>query len=276
MLVTFTKMQGLGNDYIYINCINREYEKILKYIPKFCDRNFGIGADGIILIIESKIADFKMRIFNADGSEAQMCGNGIRCVGKYLYDKHITQKTELSIETLCGIKKLKLNVVKNEVESVQVDMGEPSFITKQIPMIGNNNITKIIVNGKIIELNCVSMGNPHTVILANNIDKLDIEQYGALIENNSIFPERTNVEFVQILDSENIKMRVWERGAKETLACGTGACASAVICTNKGYTKRDINVHLLGGKLNITWNKNNNHVYMTGIAKTVFEGRVEI
>lgn len=276
MLVTFTKMQGLGNDYIYINCINREYEKILKYIPKFCDRNFGIGADGIILIMESKIADFKMRIFNADGSEAQMCGNGIRCVGKYLYDKHITQKTELSIETLCGIKKLKLNVVKNKVLSVQVDMGVPSFIAKQIPMLGNNNITKIIVNGKIIELNCVSMGNPHAVILTNNIDKLDIEQYGALIENNSIFPERTNVEFVKILDSENIKMRVWERGAKETLACGTGACASAVICSNKGYTKRNINVHLLGGNLNIKWDENDNHVYMNGIAETVFEGQIEI
>lgn len=276
MMVQFTKMQGLGNDYIYINCINRDYEKIFKHIPKLSNRNFGIGSDGVILITESQNADFKMRIFNSDGSEAEMCGNGIRCVGKFLYDKHLTQKTKLKIETLSGIKELNLKVNEDKVSGVEVDMGEPKLEARYIPMIGNYNSRKLMIKDKIIEVNCVSMGNPHAVILVNDVEKIDIEKYGPLIEKNNIFPERTNVEFVQILDRNNIKMRVWERGAKETLACGTGACASSVICNIKGFTQDEVNVHLLGGTLYIKWDKSDNHVYMTGPAETVFEGKIEL
>lgn len=276
MIIEFTKMQGLGNDYIYINCINYEYKEIYENISKLCNRNFGIGADGVILIMKSKVADFKMRIFNADGTEAQMCGNGIRCVGKFLYDKKITSKTELSIETLCGIKKLKLYINDNKVTEVQVDMGEPSIEPKKIPIVGDSNKKVININKEKIELKCISMGNPHAITIVNNIRDINISKYGPIIENDIAFPERTNVEFVEILDKKNIKMRVWERGAKETLACGTGACASTVICNLEGYTENEVNVHLLGGILNIRWDQNNNHVYMKGPAKIVFEGKIEI
>lgn len=276
MKLKFTKMQGLGNDYIYINCIEQDYEEIIRNVSKLSNRNFGIGSDGVILILKSDIADFKMRIFNSDGTEAKMCGNGIRCVGKFLYDKGITKKEELSIETLSGIKKLKLDIKNNKVISVQVDMGEPYFKPKEIPVIGDSNKVKIQVYGEELELICVSIGNPHAVAIVNNVDDINIEKYGPIIENNIKFPERTNVEFVEILDNENIKMRVWERGSKETLACGTGACASTVICSCEGYTNFKVNVHLKGGELNINWNKENNHIYMKGPSVTVFEGEAEI
>ncbi len=276
MVIDFTKMEGLGNDYIYINSINKNYEKIINSIPKLCDRNFGIGSDGVILILESDIADFKMKMFNSDGTESNMCGNGIRCVGKFLYDKKITQKQNLEIETLSGIKKLKLNIRNEKVTQVEVDMGKPYLKPNKIPVISNSNETKIKVDSENINLFCISMGNPHAITIVDNVDNVNIEKYGALIENNSIFPERTNVEFIEIIDNENIKMRVWERGAKETLACGTGACASAVMCNIKGYTKERTNVHLRGGILSIYWNKSNNHIYMTGPATTVYEGKIVI
>lgn len=269
MFVEFTKMQGLGNDYIYINCIEHEYENLYQNIPKICDRHFGIGADGVILILKSTFADFKMRIFNADGSEAQMCGNGIRCVGKYLYDKKISKKKKLNIETLCGIKELELEEKNGIIKNVKVDMGEPRIDTKNSDYI-------IKINNQDIPLNYISMGNPHAVTVSQNIDELDIEKFGPIIENDSHFPERTNVEFVEILDKSNIKMRVWERGSKETLACGTGACAVAVSCNMKGYTNRLVNIYLLGGVLTIYWDENDNHVYMKGPAQTVFEGKIII
>lgn len=276
MLVRFTKMQGLGNDYIYINCIENSYENIYSKVQKMCDRNFGIGSDGVILIEKSKVSDFRMRIFNADGSVAKMCGNGIRCVGKYLYDKKISNKKELQIETLSGIKKLKLYTQDSQVKSVEVDMGEPIFDAKSIPILKDTNELEIVAIDKLIKLKCVSMGNPHAITIVKDTDDINVNKYGPVIENDSNFPERTNVEFVQILDKNNIKMRVWERGAKETLACGTGACASSVICSKEGYTNEEVTVHLLGGELNVKWNKINNHVYMKGAAETVFEGEIEI
>lgn len=276
MLIEFTKMQGLGNDYIFINCINNEYNELFSKIPRICDRHFGIGADGVILIETSQIADFKMRIFNSDGSEAQMCGNGIRCLGKLLYDKGYTNATELQIETLCGIKKLKLNIENSQVKSIQVDMGIPEFNTKNIPMIGNDNKVKIVAVDKVFDLKCVSMGNPHAIAIITNVDDINISKYGKIIENDINFPEKTNVEFVEIIDKNNIKMRVWERGSQETLACGTGACASSVICNTQGYTDSEVTVHLLGGTLDIKWDKNNNHVYMKGTAQKAYDGIIEI
>lgn len=282
MNLKFTKMEGLGNDYIYINCIDNEYEHIAKnsnfqeMVKKLCNRNFGIGSDGVILIMKSEIADFKMRMFNSDGTEGKMCGNGIRCVGKFVYDKNETKKTELNIETLSGIKKLKLSLGEdNKVTEVKVDMGEPKFTPSEIPVINDTNKVKIKIEDKEMQLMCVSMGNPHAVILVDDVEYIDIEKYGPIIENYIIFPERTNVEFVEITNKDNIKLRVWERGAKETLACGTGACASAVICNMEGYINDEVNVHLLGGTLHIKWDKGNNHVYMQGPAKTVFEGEID-
>lgn len=276
MKLKFTKMQGLGNDYIYINCIDKEYEKIIENVSKLSNRNFGIGSDGVILILKSDIADFKMRIFNSDGTEAKMCGNGIRCVGKFLYDKGITKKEELSIETLSGIKKLKLDIKNNKVISVEVDMGKPHFKPNEIPVMGDSNKVQIQLEDEELELICVSIGNPHAVAIVNNVDNINIEKYGLIIENNIKFPERTNVEFVEVLDNKNIKMRVWERGAKETMACGTGACASTIVCNTEGYTSNQVTVHLKGGELNINWNKENNHIYMIGPAETVFEGEINI
>lgn len=265
MFFNFTKMQGLGNDYIYINAINMNYSEIIKVIPKLCDRNFGIGADGVIFILHSEIADFKMRIFNADGTEAEMCGNGIRCVGKFVYEQKLTRKTKISIETMCGIKYLNLFIVKNNVVAeVQVDMGEPKICKKE----------KININGKEIILNPISMGNPHAVVFVKDVNAVNIEKYGSIIENYRAFPNKTNVEFVEIINNKTIFLRVWERGAKETLACGTGACASAVICTFLGLTAPEVDVNLKGGKLHIVWNKENNHVYMKGPAKIVFGGRI--
>lgn len=276
MLIEFTKMQGLGNDYIFIDCMNNEYNELFNKIPKICDRHFGIGADGVILVETSKIADFKMRIFNSDGTEAQMCGNGIRCLGKLLYDKGYTNLTELKIETLCGIKKLKLDIENSQVKSIQVDMETPEFNAKNIPMKGENNTVKIVAIDKVFNLKCVSMGNPHAIAVIPNVDNINISKYGKVIENDTIFPEKTNVEFVEIIDKNNIKMRVWERGSGETLACGTGACASSVICNTQGYTDSEVTVHLLGGTLDIKWDKNNNHVYMKGTAQKAYDGIIEI
>ncbi len=284
-MIKFVKMEGIGNDYIYIDCTQKELKNKSELARVLSDRHFGVGSDGLILIEQSKKADFKMQIFNPDGSEAEMCGNGIRCVGKFVYDRGLTNKTTLKIETLAGIKELKLNIEDERVKSVKVDMGEPILDYKLIP-VKDGKIYKskdgikfykvnINMNYDLKELTCVSMGNPHGVEFSNNIDKLNIKEVGTLIERDSHFPNKVNAEFVEIIDKNNIKMRVWERGVGETLACGTGACASVVASILNGYTARNVTVELLGGKLDIEWNKENNHVYMTGPATTVFEGEFE-
>ena len=284
-MIKFTKMEGLGNDYVYVDCTKQNLENASNLAKIISDRHFGVGSDGLILIKSSKKADFRMQMFNSDGTEAEMCGNGIRCVGKYVYDKGLTDKTTLKIETLAGIKVLNLNVEDGKVKTVKVDMGEPILDYKLIPAKDGKvyksrdgiKFYKVNINieGDLKELTCVSMGNPHGIDFANNIEKLKIEKFGPIIEVDEHFPNKVNVEFIEILDKHNIKMRVWERGAGETLACGTGACASVVASFLNGYTERNVTVELLGGKLEIEWNKEDNHVYMTGPAETVFEGEFD-
>ena len=284
-MIKFTKMEGLGNDYVYVDCTKQNLENASNLAKIISDRHFGVGSDGLILIESSKKADFRMQMFNSDGTEAEMCGNGIRCVGKYVYDKGLTDKTTLKIETLAGIKVLNLNVEDGKVKTVKVDMGEPILDYKLIPAKDGKvyksrdgiKFYKVNINieGDLKELTCVSMGNPHGIDFANNIEKLKIEKFGPIIEVDEHFPNKVNAEFIEILDKHNIKMRVWERGAGETLACGTGACASVVASFLNGYTERNVTVELLGGKLEIEWNKEDNHVYMTGPAKTVFEGEFD-
>ena len=274
-MIKFTKMQGLGNDYVYIDAIHQKIENESDLAQFVSNRHFGIGSDGLILICKSDVADFKMRMFNQDGSEAEMCGNGIRCVGKFVYDKGLTNKTEITIETLAGLKKLKLNTKEGKVETVKVDMGEPILDPEKIPVISKENPVKNLLlkaEDKEFKFTCVSMGNPHAITEVKNTEKFDVEKYGKILEIDKVFPNKTNVEFIQILDKEHIKMRVWERGAGETLACGTGACASVVSCCINNQTDRKVKVELLGGDLEIEWNKQDNHVYMTGPAVTVFEG----
>ena len=284
-MIKFTKMEGLGNDYVYIDCTKQDIKNASNLAKIISDRHFGVGSDGLILIKSSKKADFRMQMFNSDGTEAEMCGNGIRCVGKYVYDKGLTDKTTLKIETLAGIKVLNLNVEDGRVKTVKVDMGEPILDYKLIPAKDGKvykskdgiKFYKVNINieGDLKELTCVSMGNPHGIDFANNIEKLKIEKFGPIIEVDEHFPNKVNAEFIEILDKHNIKMRVWERGAGETLACGTGACASVVASFLNGYTERNVTVELLGGKLEIEWNKEDNHVYMTGPAETVFEGEFD-
>ena len=284
-MIKFTKMEGLGNDYVYVDCTKQNLENASNLAKIISDRHFGVGSDGLILIKSSKKADFRMQMFNSDGTEAEMCGNGIRCVGKYVYDKGLTDKTTLKIETLAGIKVLNLNVEGGKVKTVKVDMGEPILDYKLIPAKDGKvyksrdgiKFYKVNINieGDLKELTCVSMGNPHGIDFANNIEKLKIEKFGPIIEVDEHFPNKVNAEFIEILDKHNIKMRVWERGAGETLACGTGACASVVASFLNGYTERNVTVELLGGKLEIEWNKEDNHVYMTGPAETVFEGEFD-
>jgi diaminopimelate epimerase len=278
-MLKFTKMQGLGNDYVYMNCTKSGEPKDIISLAKFVsNRHFGIGSDGLILICKSNTCDFKMRMFNADGTEAQMCGNGIRCVGKFVYDKGLTSKTEITIETLAGIKNLKLQLVKDKVETVEVDMGEPILEPECIPVIANEypvKNLKLQAEGKEFIFTCVSVGNPHAITIVNNLENFDVEKYGKKLEVDTHFPEKANIEFVQIVDKNTIKMRVWERGSGETFACGTGASAVAVACNLNGLTESDVTVKLLGGDLKLKWNKENNHIYMTGPAVTVFEGELE-
>ncbi len=295
----FTKMEGIGNDYVYVNCLEKELENPSEIAIKVSDRHFGIGSDGLILICKSNIADFKMEIYNSDGSQAEMCGNGIRCVGKYVYDNNLTNKTELTIETLAGIKKLKLNLAEGKVDTVEVDMGEPILEAEKIPVqntilskaseadIEQNKITtqslekeynKVNVKAldKEFNLTCVSMGNPHAISYVQNVDDFEVEKYGPIIEKDEHFPRKVNVEFIELIDRNHLKMRVWERGAGETLACGTGTCASVVASCLNGLTDRCVNVKLLGGNLKIEWRKTDNHVYMTGPARTVFTGEIDV
>ena len=273
----FTKMQGLGNDYVYIDATHQNIENESTLAQFVSNRNFGIGSDGLILICKSDVADFKMKMFNSDGSEAEMCGNGIRCVGKFVYDKKLTDKTTITIETLAGIKTLRLNTKEGKVETVKVDMGEPILSPSQIPVISNEEPVKnlkINVKGKEFIFTCVSMGNPHAITIVDNVKDFDVEKYGKAVEVDEVFPKKTNVEFIEIVDNQHIKMRVWERGTGETLACGTGACATAVACNLNGLTDEHVFVELLGGTLEIEWDKQDNHVYMTGPAVTVFDGEL--
>lgn len=274
----FTKMQGLGNDYVYMDAIHQKIDNESDLARFVSDRHFGIGSDGLILICKSDVADFKMRMFNADGSEAEMCGNGIRCVGKFVYDKGLTYKTTLKIETLAGIKTLNLNIKNGKVDTVRVDMGEPILEPEKIPVISDEKIVKNLklkVEDRDFTFTCVSMGNPHAITIVDETKNFDVERYGKIIEVDKAFPKRINVEFAQIVDRNNINMRVWERGAGETLACGTGACATAVACNLNDLTDRKVNVELLGGTLNIEWSEEDNHVYMTGPAVIVFEGEID-
>ena len=276
-MIKFTKMQGLGNDYVYIDAINQNIENESSLAQFISNRNFGIGSDGLILISKSEIADFKMRMFNSDGSEAEMCGNGIRCVGKFVYDKGFTSKTEVTIETLAGIKKLKLFVKEGKVEKVRVDMGEPILEPTEIPVISKEIPVKnlyIKVKEREFTFTCVSMGNPHAITIVDDVENFDVETYGKEVEKNELFPNKTNVEFIEIINKNCVKMRVWERGAGETLACGTGACAVVVATILNELTENKVKVKLLGGDLEIEWNKDNNHIYMTGPAVTVFEGEL--
>lgn len=276
-MIKFTKMHGLGNDYVYIDAINQKIQNELKLAQFVSNRHFEIGSDGLILICESKVADFKMRMFNSDGSEAEMCGNGIRCVGKFVYDKGFTSKTTVTIETLAGIKTLKLNIKDKKVETVRVDMGEPILEADKIPVISKEEPVKNLeleAENRKFKFTCVSMGNPHAITIVENTKEFEVERYGKILEVDKAFPKKANIEFAQVIDKENIKMRVWERGAGETLACGTGACATAVACNLLNLTGRKVNIELLGGILNIEWNENDNHIYMTGPAVTVFDGEL--
>lgn len=271
-IIEFTKMHGLGNDYIYIDMTNKQKNNIeeneLPKIARFLsNRHFGIGGDGIILIEKSEIADFKMRIFNSDGTEAEMCGNGIRCFAKYIYENGLTKKENLKIETLAGIKEIKLiKNDKNKIEKIEVNMGIPKIEEK----------IRLKILDKEFEITNISMGNPHAVIFVDDVEKVDLEKYGSAIENNKYFPNRTNVEFVEILDKNLVKMRVWERGAKETYACGTGACAVVVAGYINNLNKRKVKVLLKGGELEINWKEKTNKIYMTGIATEVFKGKIKV
>lgn len=276
-MIKFTKMHGLGNDYVYIDAINQKIENESSLAKFVSNRHFGIGSDGLILICKSEVADFKMRMFNSDGSEAEMCGNGIRCVGKFVYDKRLTNKTTVKIETLAGIKTLILNTKDGKVETARVDMGEPILEAEKIPVISTEEPVKNLeleAENKKFKFTCVSMGNPHAITIVENTKEFDVEKYGKVLEVDKAFPKKANIEFAQIVDRQNINMRVWERGTGETLACGTGACATAVACNLNGLTDRKVNIELLGGTLNIEWNETDNHVYMTGPAVTVFDGEL--
>lgn len=279
--INFTKMHGLGNDYVYINDIEGKINDEKNLSIKISDRHFGIGSDGLILIRKSDVADFKMSMYNADGSEAQMCGNGIRCVAKYIYDNKLSDKKILTIETLAGVKTLELNVGSNDlVKEVTVDMGEPILEAKSIPVNSKKDdfiAQTISILDKDFKVTAVSMGNPHAVIFVSNVSTFDVKKYGKALENNlSLFPEKANVEFIEIIDANNLKMRVWERGSGETLACGTGACASLVAGVLNGVCKRAATIYLLGGALNIKWDEKTNHVFLTGSATKVFDGCIKI
>lgn len=275
----FVKMHGAGNDFVVIDGAKEiiAEEHLSALASHSCNRNLGIGGDGIILVLPSRVANFRMRMFNPDGSEAEMCGNGIRCFAKYVFDRKMHTDVVMTVETLGGIKTLKLNAAGGKVQTVRVDMGEPRLLRSEIPMKGSAN-TKVIaeplkVAGKKFEITCVSMGNPHCVTFVDNVDNYPVEKIGREFENHPNFPQRTNVEFVEVVNRQEIKMRVWERGAGETLACGTGACASAVASMLNDKTNRKVTVHLRGGDLLIEW-MGDKKVYMTGPAEEVFEGKV--
>jgi len=280
MPLRFTKMYGLGNDYVYVVGHDQDLERfdLGKLSALVSDRNFGVGSDGLILILPSESADFRMRIFNPDGSESSMCGNGMRCLSKYVYEHGLTGKTQFEVETLAGIIRPSLTIRGNEVVSVTVDMGEPRLARGQIPMAGEPADEPAIdqelcVGTDFIRVTCVSMGNPHCVLFVDSVDTAPVCELGPQIENHPCFPERTNVEFIEVIDRRHVRMRVWERGAGETLACGTGASAACVACALNDLTDRAIEVQLRGGDLDIEWAADN-HVFMTGPAVEVFSGEL--
>ena len=274
----FAKMHGIGNDYIYINTLKEDVKNPSKLAIAMSDRHYGIGSDGLILIMKSQAAgaNFKMRMFNADGSEAEMCGNGIRCFAKYLYDRKMITSKELAVETLSGIKMLKLNVRNDKVNAVTVDMGEPILLRNKIPMLGKEgtviNEDIQLPDGIHFSITAVSMGNPHAVIFVEDVENFPVEKYGPIIEHHNLFPQRINVEFVQVLNKNEILQRTWERGTGETMACGTGASASTVAAILTEQTERSILVHLRGGDLKVSWEEKSDRVYLTGPAVEVFEG----
>ena len=275
----FTKMHGLGNDYIYVNCFEETVEDHSALSIKISDRHFGIGSDGLVLIMPSETEDFRMRMFNNDGSEGEMCGNAIRCIGKYVYDNGLTQKEVVSVETLGGIKVIALNIKNRIVESARVDMGEPILEPEKIPFDFKSNPVvnePIEVEGTTYYVTCVSMGNPHAIIYMDQIDNLELDKIGPSFEFHEKFPNRINTEFVEVINKTKLKMRVWERGSGETLACGTGACAVLVSSVLNGFSDRVATIELRGGSLKIEWNEEDNHVYMTGPATKVFDGEIEI
>lgn len=280
MNMKFTKMHGCGNDYVYVDCTNEMIEnpsEVSKYVS---DRHFGIGSDGLILICSSETADFRMAMYNADGSEGAMCGNGIRCVAKYVYDKGLTDKKNISIETKSGIKELELTVEDGKVSLVKVNMGAPILRAKDIPVDVDTEKcidSDINVDGKDYKITCVSMGNPHAVtFIDEDVKTFPIEKIGPKFENHPMFPDRVNTEFVQVLNRHEVNMRVWERGSGETLACGTGTCATVVACVLNGLTDDEVTVHLLGGDLFIKYDRENDTVWMTGPAVIAFEGTIEL
>jgi len=275
----FTKMHGCGNDYVYVNLFEENLENPAEVSIKVSDRHFGIGSDGLITIGPSDKADFRMHIYNADGSEAEMCGNGIRCVAKYVYDHKLTDKTEITVETGAGVLTLILFPENGKVQQVRVDMGEPILTPAEIPVVADGD--KVIdepieVGGKTWNMTCVSMGNPHAVVFVDDTASFPLETYGPLFENHERFPKRTNTEFVQIISRTEANMRVWERGSAETWACGTGTCACVMACILNGKTEDKVLVHLRGGDLTIEYDRATNHVFMTGPATEVFSGEIEV
>lgn len=275
----FTKMHGCGNDYIYVNLFEETVNNPAEVAIKVSDRHFGIGADGLVLIGPSEEADFRMRIFNADGSEAEMCGNATRCVAKYVYEHKLTNKTVIDLQTGAGIKTLVLTVKDGIVEQVRVDMGEPILDPERIPVIADKTPVvdePILVEGKEWRMTCVSMGNPHAVVFVDDVYALDLEKIGPTFENHTRFPKRTNTEFCHIISRNEVDMRVWERGSGETWACGTGACGLVMACILNGYTDDKVLVHLRGGDLTIEYDRATNHIFKTGPATEVFSGIIEL
>lgn len=277
--INFTKMHGAGNDYIYVNCLEKKIENPNETAKRLSDRHFGIGSDGLVLICPSDKADFKMDMYNSDGTQAEMCGNATRCVGKYVYDRGLTDKTTITLETLAGIKVLELNTENGNVKTVRVNMGSPEFNPAKIPI--DSPLDTFIrqplnVDGIEYLVTGVSMGNPHAVVFIDDTDNIEIEKTGPLFENHKLFPKRINTEFAQIVDRNTIKMRVWERGAGETLACGTGACATLAAAAVSDLTDSEADLILLGGTLHIKWDRSENNIYMTGPAEFVFDGTVTL
>ena len=276
----FTKMQGCGNDYVYIDGSTQKIPQEEKpdFVRKMSDRHFGIGGDGVIFINPSQEADFEMEMYNADGSRAQMCGNGIRCVAKFVYDRHLTDQTEITVVSAGSVKRLKLYVADGHVERVRVNMGRPILKAAEIPVLSDEEQVldwPVFVADRQWRMSCVSMGNPHAVVLAEDVASLPLTEIGPKFENHPMFPERVNTEFIRVIDRSTLELRVWERGSGETLACGTGCCAAVAACVLNGLTERSVTVHVLGGELQIEWDENTGEIFMTGPAETVFEGQVE-
>lgn len=276
----FTKMQGIGNDYVYVNCFEEDVPNAPAVAKTISDRHFGVGSDGLILICPSEVADCKMVMYNSDGSQSEMCGNGVRCVGKYIHDKGLTDKTEVLVETLGGIKTLQLHLRDNgTVEFITVDMGKPELTPERIPILGDGDSfidREVEVSGKAVKVTAVSMGNPHAIVFVEDVASLELHKIGHAYEHHPLFPQRTNTEYIEVVDRKTLKMRVWERGAGETLACGTGACASLVAAVLTGKAERSATLKLLGGDLNIRWDEETGHVFMTGPAEFVFDGEIDI